>query len=225
MYVVYYCVSTRQQEASGLGLEAQKSSVERFLIQNKAEEVPPSFTEIESGKRNDRPELLRAINRCKETGSTLLIAKLDRLSRNASFILNLRDELARYGIKFQAVDMPDANTLTIGVMALMAQQEAEFISQRTKAGLQAAKLRGVKLGKPENLTKEHMEKGLQTRQRNARMNENNRKAYHFILPRRESGVSFEKIADELNQEGYSTRKNKRFHATQVRTLYLRFQNQ
>ena len=102
------------------------------------------FVEVESGKNNDRPKLAEALHLAKVTGSVLVIAKLDRLSRNAAFLLTLRDS----GVKFIAADMPDANELTVGIMALVAQQEREAISKRTKEALQAAKRRGIVLGNP-----------------------------------------------------------------------------
>jgi DNA invertase Pin-like site-specific DNA recombinase len=142
-YVAYYRVSTARQGRSGLGLEAQRAAVLGFINGNGAE-VIAEFTEVESGKRNDRPELEKALHRCKVTGATLVIAKLDRLSRNAAFLLTLRDS----GAEFVAADMPDANSLTVGIMALMAQHEREMISKRTKEALAAAKARGTKLGNP-----------------------------------------------------------------------------
>lgn len=103
---------------------------------------------MESGKKNNRPQLLAAIEYARKVKATLIIAKLDRLSRNASFIFTLRDS----GVDFVCADMPDANTLTIGIFAVLAQHERELISSRTKAALQMKKKQGVKLGKPENLT-------------------------------------------------------------------------
>src|SRR5690348_8390870 len=128
--ISYLRVSTAKQGRSGLGLEAQRESIERYARQ-RATTVLETFTEIESGKVNARPELDKAIHLAKLTGATLVIAKLDRLSRNAAFLLSLRDS----GVRFVAADMPDANELTVGVMALVAQQEREAISLRTREAL------------------------------------------------------------------------------------------
>ncbi len=141
--VAYERVSTARQGASGLGLEAQRQTIEAFASSRGAE-VLARFTEVESGKRADRPELVKALHLAKVTGATLVIAKLDRLSRNAAFLLALRDS----GVRFVAVDIPEANDLTVGIMALVAQAEREAISRRTKEALAVAKARGVKLGNP-----------------------------------------------------------------------------
>ena len=141
--VAYERVSTARQGASGLGLAAQRKTIEDFATSRGAD-VLARFTEVESGKRADRPELAKALHLAKVTGATLVIAKLDRLSRNAAFLLALRDS----GVRFMAVDMPEANDLTVGIMALVAQTEREAISRRTKEALAVAKARGVKLGNP-----------------------------------------------------------------------------
>lgn len=141
--VAYERVSTARQGASGLGLEAQRKVIEDFAASRGAE-VLARFTEVESGRKADRPELAKALHLAKVTGATLVIAKLDRLSRNAAFLLALRDS----GVRFVAVDMPEANDLTVGIMALVAQAEREAISRRTKEALAVAKARGVKLGNP-----------------------------------------------------------------------------
>jgi len=141
--VAYYRVSTSEQGRSGLGLEAQKAAVEDYL-RRKGATLVAEFTEIESGARNDRPQLQAALKRAKVSNATLVIAKLDRLSRNAAFLLTLRDA----GTDFVAVDMPDANPVTVGIMAVIAEEERRLISERTKAALKAAKARGVKLGNP-----------------------------------------------------------------------------
>lgn len=141
--VAYERVSTARQGQSGLGLEAQRRQIAEFAATRGAE-VLARFTEVESGRKADRPELAKALHHAKVTGATLVIAKLDRLSRNAAFLLALRDS----GVEFVAVDMPEANDLTVGIMALVAEAEREAISRRTKEALASAKARGVKLGNP-----------------------------------------------------------------------------
>lgn len=141
--VTYYRVSTAAQGRSGLGLEAQRAAVANFCG-TRGCQVLAEFTEVESGKRNDRPQLIAALDRAKVTGATLVIAKLDRLSRNAAFLLTLRES----GVEFIAADMPDACRLTVGILAMVAEQERDAISARTKAALASAKARGTRLGNP-----------------------------------------------------------------------------
>ena len=140
-WISYVRVSTERQGRSGLGLEAQRAAVFAFL---KAGECAPlaEYVEVESGKRDDRPKLAEALAHCRLTGATLLIAKLDRLSRDAHFLLGLQ----KAGVPFRAADMPQADAFMVGVMALIAQREREMISARTKAALAAAKARGVIMG-------------------------------------------------------------------------------
>jgi DNA invertase Pin-like site-specific DNA recombinase len=142
-FVAYYRVSTDQQGASGLGLEAQRSAVKVYLDGGPWRLVA-QHTEVESGKRADRPELAKALAACRKHKAKLIIAKLDRLSRNLAFIATLMDS----GVEFVAVDNPHANKLTIHILAAVAQHEREAISERTKAALAAAKARGKKLGGP-----------------------------------------------------------------------------
>ncbi len=141
-FVTYLRVSTAKQGRSGLGLEAQREAVRQFVTGHGGKIIAPEFVEVETGKRNDRPELNKALKRCRLTGATLVVAKLDRLSRNAAFLMTLRDS----GVEFVAADLPEANTMTVGVMAVVAQHEREAISHRTKAALAAAKARGTRLG-------------------------------------------------------------------------------
>ena len=138
-YVAYYRVSTDRQGQSGLGLEAHRTAVDNYL---NGGTLLDTFTEVESGRRNDRPELAKALDLCRRRKATLVIAKLDRLARNVAFIANLMDA----NVDLVAVDMPQANRLTLHIMAAMAEHEAQAVSQRTKAALQAAKERGRKLG-------------------------------------------------------------------------------
>jgi DNA invertase Pin-like site-specific DNA recombinase len=142
-FVAYYRVSTDQQGASGLGLAAQRAAVETYLDGGPWRLVA-EHTEVESGKRADRPELAKALAACRKHKAKLIIAKLDRLSRNLAFIATLMDS----GVEFVAVDNPHANKLTIHILAAVAQHEREAISERTKAALAAAKARGKKLGGP-----------------------------------------------------------------------------
>lgn len=142
-YVTYYRVSTERQGRSGLGLDAQKAAVAEFLRTTDGT-LHAEFTEIQSGKRDDRPKLVEALKVCKLSRSTLLIAKLDRLSRNAAFLLTLQGA----GVRFVACDMPDMNETVVGIMAVIAQSERKAISVRTIAALKAAKARGVRLGNP-----------------------------------------------------------------------------
>ena len=139
----YERVSTARQGASGLGLEAQRQAIDGFAAARNGT-LLARFTEVESGKNPHRPELARALHLARVTGATLVIAKLDRLSRNAAFLLTLRDS----GVRFAAVDLPEANDLTVGIMALVAQAEREAISRRTKEALAVARARGVRLGNP-----------------------------------------------------------------------------
>jgi DNA invertase Pin-like site-specific DNA recombinase len=140
-FVAYYRVSTAKQGASGLGLEAQQESVRSYLNGGRWKLIA-EVTEVESGKNNDRPKLQEALRLCRTRKATLIIAKLDRLARNVNFISNLMES----SVEFTAVDFPQANRLTVHILAAVAEHEAAMISARTKAALQAAKARGVQLG-------------------------------------------------------------------------------
>jgi DNA invertase Pin-like site-specific DNA recombinase len=142
-FVSYLRVSTDAQGASGLGLEAQREAIERHLRSVGGKAVA-EFVEVESGKRDDRPEIAAAISACRTRRATLIIAKLDRLARNVAFISNLMEA----GVDFVACDNPHATRLTIHILAAVAEHEREMISTRTKAALTAAKARGVRLGNP-----------------------------------------------------------------------------
>lgn len=162
-FIAYYRVSTQKQGASGLGLEAQQEAVARYL--NGGEwELVGRFVETESGKGADalakRPQLRAALDACRKSGAKLLIAKLDRLARNVHFITGLMEASRGNGknaVKFVACDIPDANDLTIHLMAAFAEHEAKRISERTKDALAMAKKRGVVLGRAgaDNLKRKH----------------------------------------------------------------------
>jgi DNA invertase Pin-like site-specific DNA recombinase len=142
-FIAYYRVSTDRQGKSGLGLEAQRASVINYL-DGGTWELVEEFVEVESGKHSDRPRLAEALHACRKNRAKLVIAKLDRLSRNLAFIATLMES----GIEFVAVDNPHANKLTVHILAAVAQHEREAISERTKDALRAAKARGTKLGNP-----------------------------------------------------------------------------
>lgn len=218
--IAYYRVSTDKQGRSGLGLEAQRSAVETLCQSRGWQLIAPPFQEVESGKRDDRPELQKAILRCRQTGATLVIAKLDRLSRNAAFLLTLRDG----GVKFLAADIPDANEFTVNIMALVAQQEREAISARTKAALKAAKARGTRLGNPQGAAAFKGRLGYRTGAASIR-----RKAdehAQLLKPvierlRQEGHTSFNEISRQLNDEGMRTPRGRRWYPTSVRNLLAR----
>jgi len=141
-YVAYYRVSTDKQGIKGLGMDAQREAVVRFMAGKG--ELAAQFVEVESGRKDNRPQLQAALAECRKRRAVLVIAKLDRLARNVHFISGLMNS----NVEFVAVDMPSANRLTIHVLAAVAEHEREMISQRTKAALAAAKARGTKLGNP-----------------------------------------------------------------------------
>jgi len=215
--VAYYRVSTAAQGRSGLGLEAQRKAVEQFC-QSRGTEMLSEFTEVESGKRNARPELAKALHHAKVTGATLVIAKLDRLSRNAAFLLQLRDS----GVKFIAADMPEACDLTVGILALVAQQEREAISQRTKVALAAAKDRGTKLGNPngaEALRRAGKGNGAAVAALKGAADRHAADLAPVIEQLRSEGIrSLAGLAGALNERCMMTARGGRWHASSVRNL-------
>jgi len=163
-FVSYLRVSTERQGRSGLGLDAQRSAVEAYLNGGRWKLVA-EFVEVESGKRDDRPKLAEAMALCRVHGAKLVIAKLDRLSRDAAFLMGLQ----KADVRFVAADMPEANETMVGFMALMAQAERKAISTRTKAALAEAKKRGVVMGgfRGHVITDVQRRAGLETRQARA----------------------------------------------------------
>jgi DNA invertase Pin-like site-specific DNA recombinase len=222
--VVVYCrVSTQRQQASGLGLEAQLQAVQQYAA-SKSAAIIATYTETETGRLNARPELAKALHTAKVTGATLVIAKIDRLSRNASFLMALQDA----GVKFVAADMPEANNLTIGIMALVAQQEAEAISKRTKEALQAAKQRGTVLGNPNGAAAlKRAAKGntaaVSTIKAKADSHADNLKPVLESL-KAEGITSLGAIAKALNERGMLTPRGGTWHKTSVKNLVDRMPN-
>uniref|UniRef100_B8DJ03 Resolvase domain protein n=1 Tax=Nitratidesulfovibrio vulgaris (strain DSM 19637 / Miyazaki F) TaxID=883 RepID=B8DJ03_NITV9 len=217
-FISYLRVSTKRQGQSGLGLEAQRKAVEDFLNGGRWEHLA-EYVEVESGKRTDRPELEKALNHCKVTGATLVIAKLDRLSRDAHFLIGLQ----KAGAKFRAVDMPEADETVVGIMALFAERERKLISARTKDALAAVKARGTKLGCPLGAT--HLRQygnaaGV------AKVKEQAQDRAHELAPiieaiKRKGATSVRGIADELNRMGVITARGGKWHPTSVARLLTR----
>ncbi|RVT92841.1 recombinase family protein [Sphingomonas crocodyli] len=219
--VAYYRVSTARQGASGLGLEAQRAAVETLCAQRGWDLIAPPFQEVESGKRADRPELVKALERARLTGARLVIAKLDRLSRDAAFLLTLQNS----GVRFVAADMPDANDLTVGIMALVAQQERRFISERTKDALAAAKARGVRLGNPNGAAAFRRAGKGTTAALEAVASYAGDRAESLRgtveALRAQGTTSLAGIAEALNADGIVTARGGRWHASSVRNLMAR----
>lgn len=225
--IAYYRVSTAAQGRSGLGLEAQRHAVEALASQRQFN-LLCEFTEVESGKQNDRPVLDRALHHARITDAVLVIAKLDRLSRNAAFLLTLRDS----GVRFLAADVPDANDLTIGVLAVVAQAEREAISRRTKEALSAVRQKiavgerhvsarsgkeVMKLGSPLGARAFGRMRG-DLSLANAAREARSAKRRSDLLPvlkaiRADGHSTWSAIASELNRRGVSTPRGARWHAS------------
>ena len=218
-FVAYYRVSTAEQGRSGLGLDAQRTAVSTFLAARPGAELVGSHEEVVSGKRDDRPALALAMRRCRLTGATLLVAKLDRLSRSMRFLAELREG----DVPFVAADLPDANTLTLGVMSAMAQHEREVISARTRAGLAAARARGVVLGGP-NLDRDRNTDTRAARAEHLRRAGARNAQLAEIVAEIEAAagepMTLQRIADELNAAGYTTARGKAFTRAAVRRVRL-----
>jgi len=216
-FVAYYRVSTQKQGKSGLGLEAQKKMVADFVVANGGE-VVAEFTEVESGKRDDRPELLAAIKHAGLVGGRLLVGKLDRLSRDLHFILSLQ----KSRVDFSVCDLPGCDSFTINIYGALAQREREMIAARTKAGLAAAKARGVRLGtnnlKPE-LAAEASAKGVQSIKQNA--DDFAAKVRPVIEALKGQGKSLRVIAAELEGLGVKTARGGQWTPTAVKNILER----
>ena len=211
-FVAYYRVSTERQGRSGLGLEAQQQAVADFI--NGGSELVAEFTEVESGKQAERPELVKALDACRRHKAKLVIAKLDRLSRNLAFIATLMDS----GVEFVAVDVPYAEPLYIHILGAFAQHERKMISERTKAALAAAKKRGVRLGNP-NLAPAAKLGAAANREGADRFAAN-------VLPvireiQAHGAVSQEAIAAKLNERKVPTARGGKWRHSQVSAVIAR----
>lgn len=211
-FILYYRVSTKEQGKSGLGLEAQETDLQVFLDQfaETPFEVIATFTDIQSGADNERPELVKALDLCRKTGATLLVSKLDRLSRRLSFIATLMEDPK---VSFRVASIPRASKMELHLYAMLAEQERDFISARTKAALAALKAKGKKLGgiRPK------------TEARNVAVKEKAegyaQKVAGMVQPMRQAGKTLREIADCLNASGVQTSRGGKWSAAQVmRTL-------
>ncbi len=217
-FVSYLRVSTDKQ---GLGLEAQREAVDRYL-NGGGWELLEEFVEVESGKNDDRPQLQKALHYCRITGATLVIAKLDRLSRDAHFLLGLQ----KAGVEFVAADMPDANNLTVGVMALVAQQEREAISRRTKEALAAAKARGVKLGNPKGAAVLPKDNSAAVRQIRAKARERAEDLRPILEELEAQGItSYSGKARELERRGIRTPRGGKWYPATVQRVEQQLQKE
>jgi DNA invertase Pin-like site-specific DNA recombinase len=211
-FVAYYRVSTARQGRSGLGLDAQRKAVHDYL-NGGAWELASEFTEVESGKVDSRPELEKALSLCELTGATLVIAKLDRLSRNLAFLATVQDS----GARFVAADMPEANETMVQFMAVMAQAERKAISRRTKEALAAAKARGVKLGGNRgNLGDLRKGPAVSVAVRQKAAAERAAKVQKHIEAAKANGAtSLRQVAAALNAQGITTSRGGSWSAAQV----------
>ena len=212
-FVSYIRVSTQKQGRSGLGLEAQQQAVTDYLRSHGGDLIG-QFSEVESGSRDDRPELHKALRACRLKGATLLIAKLDRLSRNHRFLVELQDST----VNFICCDMPDANRLTIGLMANIADYERQLISERTRAAMTAAKARGVVLGNPRLAECRYTDTQKATAARVIKSQAYKSAILEVITEMEiEQGgfLSAKEVAKRLNESGYQTPRGGEWSHTQV----------
>lgn len=209
-FVAYYRVSTDRQGRSGLGLEAQREAVRSYVAQ-RGGDVLDEFTEVETGKRADRPQLAAALEACRRQKATLVIAKLDRLARNMAFVANLMEGR----VDFVAADMPSADKFMIHIFAALAEEEGRRISQRTKAALAAAKARGVQLGRAGAILAQRNREAAQARADDL--------AATVRAIRLEGARTYRDVARELNARGVSTPMGKQWHAGSAQRLCHRVQ--
>ncbi|MFK2213589.1 recombinase family protein [Bacteroides fragilis] len=217
-YVAYLRQSTTKQERSGLGIEAQRDIISSFV---KEGIILAEYVETESGRKSDRPKLHEALALCRKTNSILIVAKLDRLSRNVAFTSKLLES----DVEIIFCDFPQANRLILHIISSIAEYEANLISQRTRQSLKAKKERGVKLGKSENLMNKHNEAIAHSNQTNrikAQNNTNNMRAVALLRSMVKEGLTLSQMAKELNGQGFVSSKGCKFQIVQVQRLIQRY---
>lgn len=213
-YILYLRVSTQRQGLSGLGLEGQRLIAHRFL--QPEDRILAEYIEVESGRKNNRPEMAKAIIQTRGRGATLLVAEMSRLARSVYFTSKLMEEKVR----FKACDIPNADEFTINILAAVAQKAAKDISESTKRGLSAKKARGFTLGTPQNFTSASRALGRAIVRLNAQESLPNKQARRLASLLRRDGMTLEAIANELNEHGYHTRRGKNFRKSTVHRLLL-----
>ena len=217
-YVAYLRQSTVKQEVSGLGVEAQREIIQNYL---KDKKTIAEYIETESGRKSDRPKLTEALELCRKTNSVLIVAKLDRLSRNVAFT----SQLLESDVEIVFCDFPEANKLVLHIISSIAEYEAGLISQRTKQSLKAKKARGYKLGKSENLLNrlnQAVENSNKTNHQKALDNPNNKRAIALLKNVVKEDRSLSEMARILNSEGFVSSKGCQFRASQVSILLKRY---
>ena len=217
-YVAYLRVSTQKQGFSGLGLESQ-----REIIQNYLYDITPisEFIEVESGRKSNRPKLKEALDLCRKTGATLIVAKLDRVARNVSFLSSLLEN----DVEIVFCDFPQANKMVLHILAAISQYEAELIATRTRQALAAKKARGSKLGNPEHLLDKYEEalaNSNKTNREKAKSNPNNKRAVAFLKVLVGQDITLNQMAETLNKEGFVTSQGYQFSPSTVYKLIKRY---
>ncbi len=206
-----------KQQLSGLGVEAQREIIHNHV---KNKQILAEYIETESGKKSNRPQLLTALAMCRKTNSILIVAKLDRLSRNVAFTSKLLES----DVEIVFCDFPQANRLILHIISSIAEYEAGLISQRTKQSLQAKKARGIKLGKSDNLMNKFEQaiyNSSRTNKAKAENNPNNMRAIALLRSLSMQGKSLSEMTDLLNEQGFVTSKGCQFQITQVKRLLVR----
>ena len=218
-YVAYLRVSTQKQGYSGLGLEAQKEIIQKYLSHKNP---IAEYIEIESGRKTDRgrPKLKEALELCRKTGAKLIVAKLDRLARNVVFL----SQLLESDVDIVFCDFPQANKMVLHILAAISQYEAELVATRTKQALAAKKAQGYTLGNPEHLMDkldEAVAKSVETNKRKAEENPNNKRAAAMLKVLAKEGKTLQEMADYLNEQGFTTSRGFKFTRSSVHVLLKR----
>lgn len=217
-YVAYLRVSTQKQGYSGLGLDAQRRIIQKYLY---GKTPVAEYIEIESGRKKDRPKLKEALTLCRKDGATLIVAKLDRLARNVSFLSNLLEN----DVEIVFCDFPQANKMMLHILSAISQYEAELIAARTRSALQAKKARGFRLGNPEHLMERHgqaIQNSIRTCKRKANNNPNNTRDVAMLRTLIRENHTLKEIADILNREGFVTSQGCSFSKSTVYKLIKRY---